>query len=391
MRTLLIVIVTAGLAGAAGYFGPQMLQESPPTGSAPPGTKPGTNSEDSGPVKQVTAAGRLEPESEIIGVGGPAGSRIDRYAQHDGQPLKEGDAVKKNDPLVYLDSHDEMVAARNHAKAMLEEAKKRLTSETAFGEANIIVAKEKIREAKDVAPKGIEAQDAEVRRSEAELKKMQEDQTRAQKMFNDKAIPKSMLDSADLLVKQAVEQLSRNKSMLEQMKEDQIVKLAMGNAQLKSAEAGKVRGELMAQVDSLVEALKLAEARVERTIIRAPISGEILKIHTHEGESIGPMPILKLGDTDQMVAVAEVYETDIRRVQLDQKAVITSKAFPSDLKLTGIVKRINKIVHKNDVLKIDPTAAADARVFEVRIKLDDSSAARDRNYMQVDVTIKVAP
>ncbi len=384
MRTLLLVIVTAGVAGAAGYFAPQVLQLSPPDGKG--GLKPGEGET----VEQVTAAGRLEPQTEIIGVGGPAGSRIDHYAERDERPLREGDSVKKRDPLVYLDSHDEMAAARNHARAMLEEAKKRLDAETIFGDANITVAREKIREAVDVAPLGIKAQDAEVRRSEFELEKMQLDEKRSRQMLADKVIPQSMHDSSVLLVRQAEEQLSRNKSMLAQMKQDQMVKLAMSTAQLRSAEAGKSRAELMAQVHSLSEALKLADARVERTVIRAPLSGEIIKIHTKEGESIGPTPILKLGDTSQMAAVAEIYETNIRLIKVGQKAIITSRAFPPGQELTGTVERINKIIHKNDVLKIDPTAAHDARVIEARIKLDDNNLAKTLNYLQVDVQIKVS-
>jgi HlyD family secretion protein len=392
MRTLLLVIVTAGIAGAAGYFGPQLVNQSTASPTGTGGPRPPLESDNS---DEVSCAGRLEPESEIIGVGGPAGFRIDHFGQTEGRPLREGDSVKKGEVLVYLDSHDEMVAALKHARAMLDEAKKRLAAETIFGDANIKVAKEKIREAEDVAPLGIKAQEAEVRRSDAELEKMLQDEKRSEKMLADKAIPQSMHDSAKLLVKQAREQLSRNKSMLEQMIVDQKVKLAMSEAQLKSAEAGKSRAELMAQVESLEVAVKLADARVKRTEIVAPIGGSILKIHTHEGESIGPQPILKLGNTDQMVAVAEVYETDILKVKDNQKAVITSKAFPKDpekdqqVTLTGTVERINRLVHKNDVLRIDPTAAADARVFEVRIKLDNSSFAQKLNYLQVDVKIKV--
>ena len=100
--------------------------------------------------------------------------------------------------------------------------------------------------------------------------------------------------------------------------------------------------------------------------------------------------LLSVSTIGQMIVVAEVYETDIRRIKVGQKAVITSKAFASNQQLTGTVEQINKLVYKNDVLKIDPTAAADARVFEVRIKLDNSDTASKLNYLQVDVQIKVS-
>jgi HlyD family secretion protein len=400
MRTLLLVIVAAAAGSAAMYFGqpylPPSIQQKQLVNVSEGTGKPKTSADEGAPPKQIYAVARLEPESEIIGVGGPAGSRIDRYAEIEDKtveggrrPLREGDVVKKNEPLVYLDSHAEMLAARNHAEKMLSEAKKSLEAETVLGNANITVAQEKIREADEVAPLGIKAQESEVGRSEAELKKLEKDAERSEKMLKDNAISQSMHDSAKLLVIQAEKQLSRNKHMLKQMEKDQQVKLSQAKAQLESAKAGKTRAELMAQVASLDAALKLAEARVSRTVILAPINGEIIKIHVKEGESIGPQPILKLGDVTQMVAVAEVYETEARHVKSGQKATITSKSFAPGTELTGTVERISKLVHKNDVLRVDPTAAADARVIETRIKLDRASPASGYNYMQVDVQIKI--
>jgi HlyD family secretion protein len=66
---------------------------------------------------------------------------------------------------------------------------------------------------------------------------------------------------------------------------------------------------------------------------------------------------------------------------------VTSKAFPD--RLTGRVERVSTMIHKNDVLHIDPTADADARVIEARIRLDDSKLAARYIYLQVDVHIDV--
>src|SRR5262249_44821589 len=151
-------------------------------------------------------------------------------------------------------------------------------------------------------------------------------------------------------------------------------KVKLTEAELISAQANKSRAQLMTMVDSLTEALKLAEARLERTVIRAPVAGEVLKIMTRAGESIGANPILRLGNTKSMYAIAEVYETDIHLVKEGQKATITSKAF-GDKKLEGTVERVSRLVHKNDVLRVDPTSDADSRVIEVRIKLNDSELA----------------
>jgi HlyD family secretion protein len=140
------------------------------------------------------------------------------------------------------------------------------------------------------------------------------------------------------------------------------------------------------QVDSLKKNLDLAESRLRRTVLRAPQAGQILNILTWPGERTeSDEPILQMGNTDEMHAVAEVYETDIGLVRLGQRAIITSPALPEPL--TGEVVQIGVSIHKNDVLDVDPAADADARVVEVRIRLDQSAVAANFTNLQVDVEI----
>jgi HlyD family secretion protein len=372
-------VVAALAGGVAGFFGHDWLN---PTGSGPPPPQP----EQRGSVK---ARGRLEPASELIAVGLPAGSRVERLC------VREGEQIHQGDVLAYLDSYGEIRAARDSAKVQLEEARKRLDAEKAFGAASVKASGLRKRQAEEVSPLAIQAQEAEVRRSEAELAKAELDFARSQQMYGDQTIPKSQFDHATLVRQQAREQLARNKAALAQLLQDHPIKLLLADAELKSAEAGSIRAQLAAQVDSLAEALKVAEARVGRAEIRAPIDGEILKILTRAGEAAGREPLLKMGDTRTMYAVAEVYETDVWRVRKGQKATVTSKAFPPDPKnpdggrqnLTGTVDRVASLVRKNDVLSIDPTEDADTRVVAVRIKLEDSSFAARFNQLQVEVTI----
>jgi HlyD family secretion protein len=375
-RTLLLVLATALAAGAGGFFVQKML---PGEGMGTPTT---THPGQAGvPRTKVTALGRLEPGTEIISVGLPAGSRVERLA------VKEEEWVTQGQPLAYLDSHDEMAAARDSAKVQLKEARKRLEAETDFGNASVEAARLRIQQTEEVSPLAVEAQEAEVRRSQAEVEKTQLDLRRSEQMLADKAIPKSQHDGAVLVARQAEEHLAAAKATLAQLKRDREIKLLLGRAEKKSAEAGSLRAQLAAQVDSLAAALAVAEARLQRTVIRAPVAGEVIKVLTHAGEAAGKEPLLKMGDTHAMFAVAEVYETDVRHVAKGQRATITSKAFPETI--TGVVERVGKLIHKNDVLGIDPTADADARVVEVRIRLDDSSVAARYNYLQVDVAIDV--
>jgi HlyD family secretion protein len=349
---------------------------------------------DRGPPKTLTALGRLEPESEIVDVGGPPGSVIKSLVVK-----KEGDLLgPEKECMAYLDSHDEMEAARNHAKAVLAEARKRLKAETEFGEAAVAEAKLGIELVEKVALLGIDAQKAEVRRCKAELEKVKADQRRDDKLFREGALTKDKYDIVVLGVRQAEEQAASNEAKLAQMTADREIQIKLARAKLRSAEAGLSRAQLMTQVEALEQSLALAEERLQRTIIYTPpprvdrgkeLRWKVLQILTRAGETVSQKPIFKIGTTQVMFAVAEVYETDVRYVKPGQKATIKSKAFKDDLELTGQVEQIKELVHKNDVFHIDPTADADARVVEVRIRLDNSALAARYNNLQVDVYIHV--
>jgi HlyD family secretion protein len=132
--------------------------------------------------------------------------------------------------------------------------------------------------------------------------------------------------------------------------------------------------------------LSRAEAELELSRVRAPIDGQILKVHAREGERVGPEGIVEIGETTSMYAVAEVYETDIGRVRVGQRARIVSPALESPL--DGSVERIGLRIGRQDVLRTDPVADADARVVEVEIRLDDPAAAARLTNLRVDVLIE---
>lgn len=126
-----------------------------------------------------------------------------------------------------------------------------------------------------------------------------------------------------------------------------------------------------------------ARADLEQAVVRSPIAGRVLKVHARSGERVGDQGIAEIGRTDAMRAVAEVYETDVARIRIGQRATITSPALPHPI--TGSVERIGELVGKLDVLGTDPVARTDARVVEVEIRLDDSAAAAGMTNLQVEI------
>lgn len=133
--------------------------------------------------------------------------------------------------------------------------------------------------------------------------------------------------------------------------------------------------------------LAAAEARVELSVVRAPLRAQILKIHAYPGERVEAAGIMELAETDTMFAIAEVYETDITRVQKGQKAIVNAPALASPL--TGVVDHIALQVGKMDELGTDPIAKTDARVVEVFILLDEGQKVSQLTNMQVEVEIQI--
>jgi len=148
------------------------------------------------------------------------------------------------------------------------------------------------------------------------------------------------------------------------------------------------REDAQLAVDVAAAQVTGAQAAVALDTVDAPAAGQIVAVHARRGERVGPDGIAELAQNDEMYAIAEVYETDIGRVQVGQPVTVRSPALTSDL--TGSVERIGMKIGKLDVLDTDPVARTDARVVEVHVKLNDTQRAASLSNLQVEVTIATA-
>jgi HlyD family secretion protein len=113
----------------------------------------------------------------------------------------------------------------------------------------------------------------------------------------------------------------------------------------------------------------------------------VIDVGIREGELVGPRPILKIADVSRMQVVAEVYESDVRRIRIGQRAEARSRAI--DRVLSGRVVSIGTLIAPNDVQELGMPATTERRVVDVRIDLDDPDAAALVN-LQVDVSFLAA-
>ncbi len=133
-----------------------------------------------------------------------------------------------------------------------------------------------------------------------------------------------------------------------------------------------------------------AQDQFERTTIRAPIAGTVVKVNVKEGETviIGTMNnigtvIMVLADMSQMEAWVDVDETDVVSLELGQPVKVEVDALP-DTSFAGHVTRVGWMPTQN-LLSTD-TQGTD---FEVVVTLD-STAPMLRPGMSVSADITTA-
>jgi HlyD family secretion protein len=169
------------------------------------------------------------------------------------------------------------------------------------------------------------------------------------------------------------QQISEAEATLDQIAEVRPVDVEVARSQVAAAQASVAR----------------AEAELDLATVRSPQDGQILRIHTRPGELVGEQGILSLGQTQRMVAVAEVYEVDLSRIRVGQSATVISKnnAFPEVLR--GEVVEVGLEINKQDVLDTDPAAQFDARVVEVKVRLDEASSRRVAGLTNLTVQVSI--
>lgn len=336
---------------------------------------------------KISALGRIEPEGEITKVGGPSGERIKQLL------VKEGQFVRQGQPLAILESYDERLADEEVAESELQDAVNRLVAVKQFRQAQIAEAETRKSQADLPKRQELAEQNATIARLKAELAQANADAVRYQKLRNQGAISLKELEDRKLDQRKAQESLRVAQEQLKRINQELQTDVDNASAQLKSAEAEKLQSQAEIAIQTARSKLNLAKTRVARTVIRAPRSGQVIKVITRSGEALEmamgtdstERGILELANTSQMFVVAEVYETDVGRVKKGQLAEITSPAFTG--KLQGTVERVGLKIGKNDVLSTDPAANTDTRVVEVRIRLKDSRPVAGLTNLQVEVAI----
>jgi HlyD family secretion protein len=340
-------------------------------------------------ITTVTALGSLEPSGEIITISAPSsteGSRVEKLL------VKEGDAIALGQTIAILDSRDNLEASLNQAQEDVRVAQANLTQTKAGAKTGEIEAqKAAIARIETEGSNEIAAQTATISRMNASLRNAQSEYQRYQTLHNDGAITTSKRDSKQLAVETAQEQLAEAKANLNKTSSSTQQQLVEAKAILnKIAEVRPVDVDVaIAKVRQATTAVKTAQVKLARAYVKAPQAGKVIKVLTRPGEVVSSSEgIARIGQTSQMYVTAEVYESDVGKVKVGQQATVTSNAISGQL--NGTVEQIGLEVQRLDVVNIDPAANTDAKVVEVKVKLDQESGQKVAGLTNLLVNVRIA-
>ncbi|MFK8183985.1 MAG: HlyD family efflux transporter periplasmic adaptor subunit [Phormidesmis sp.] len=337
----------------------------------------------------VTALGRLEPKGEIVNLTAPTSTQESRIET---LRVKEGDRVAAGDLIAVLDNRDRLQATLLSAQAQVRIAQAKLAQTKAGAKSGELQAQRAEIARLEAAQIGdIATQQATIARLQAERNTAQAEFQRYQSLYERGAVSASERDANQLTYTSAQRRVQEAEAALNRIQSTRQQQLEQAHATLNRI--GEVRpvdvALAEAEVRSAVASVAEAQANLEQAEVRSPASGQILKIHTRPGETIASEGIVTLGQTEQMMVVAEVYQDDIAKIEPTQPVEIISSI--SSESFIGTVESIGLQVQQQQVVNEDPAANIDAKVVEVTISLDPDASKQlaSLTNLQVTATINV--
>ncbi|WP_139276704.1 efflux RND transporter periplasmic adaptor subunit [Spirulina major] len=384
-RNGLISLVLLGLLtlGLTVFYGLQLLRQ--------PDTEAGAGEEAAiAPLESITALGRIEPLGEVIQLSPPpalGGAKVERLL------VEEGQTVIANQVVAQLDNYDRLQAALDKARQDVKVAESELARVAAGAQVGEIRAATARIERLQAQRQGEEVTNqAILERRQAEVNHARTEYNRYQQLFDDGVVSASERDQRQLTLTTMEKALREAEAQAQET--DATLERQIQEAQADRDRIAEIRpvdlNQARARVDQAQAVVRQAITDLELGVVRSPIIGQVLQINVYPGEAIDSgSGILDIGRTDQMVVIAEIYESDIANIALDQTARITSENNAFTDELQGRVSQIGLQVGKKDVLDTDPQADIDVRVVEVEIRLDPADSRTVAGLTNAKVLVEI--
>jgi len=308
----------------------------------------------------VVAPGVVEAISEEIEVGAEIQGKLKEVL------VEEGDEVLKGQTIAVLENAD-FQAQITTARTQIETLRRQ--KETA--EARVFQAKtERTRIFNGARPEERREAFENYEQTLPNLEQAQREVKRREKLFNSGDVSREELERAkrDLETAQKQSNATREKY--------NVVNADARKDDLNKADAAILLAEnQINEFDALIreaEARVLsAEANLDKTIVRAPISGVILRKRLKGGESVSPenqTGIVSIADVSALRVRVDLDETDVAKVRENQGAFVTADAYGAQ-KFQGKVVKIGQILGRKNFRTERPTEKVDTKILEILIEL----------------------
>ncbi len=337
----------------------------------------------------VEALGRLRPSGGVIAIQATPGDRVEEVL------VKQGEGVTKDQDLVRLASHKDRKMEEGLARLQHAEAVAQKTAIEAAGKAKVALIDAEIAQLKGGRQPDLDGLDAKIGVIEAQKAQAKQQVDRLEDLRKNKLdVAPQDLEQARLLERQAAGELDGAKALRAKTVSTYKYSKEVLQAKRTAAEAETAAALGRVPVSSLEQAVKLAARRAELSLVKAPVKGTVLDVHAHAGDTVGPRPLLQIGGGKGLIAVAEVYETDVRLLaewmkQGPLKVQVTAPALSTTLE--GTVTRpeqMARLVARNALLSLGPRADVDRRVIEVKVDLQADSASEANHLVGLQVNVK---
>ena len=283
----------------------------------------------------IAGPGRVEPVSEDIKIGSELSGKLRSVL------VEEGDHVRKGQVLAVLENDDyraEVLAAQADVSAKEATLRK-------------VVNGARSQERSEAL--------SSVREAEAVMNNALSEKERRDKLFAAGVISREEMERSTReynVAKAQYQEAVERHSLVDDHAREEDVALAQADAQLARAQLGD------------------AQAKYEKTLIKSPIDGTVLRKHHRNGESVSnsstvPDPILTVGDKDVLRVRMDVDETDVNKVRVGQKAYVTADAYGNQ-KFWGRVVRVGEQLGPKNVRTDEPAERVDRKILETLVELD---------------------
>ncbi|MEO0935030.1 MAG: HlyD family efflux transporter periplasmic adaptor subunit, partial [Cyanobacteria bacterium J06641_2] len=341
---------------------------------------------------KVVALGKIVPQGEVIKISvvNARDSRVNQIL------VQEGDFVKAGQVIAILQGKErvEQQLRESMANVAIKRSQLQKVQQGDFKQGEILAQQAVIAELEARLQSETKEKAAAINEAQATLANAKQKYQRNESLAKQGAISTSELDNAK-------EELERTRAIFAQAQADFDNTKSVLQAQLAREKANlqKLQEVLPVDVDIAKAELEQAliqvrqrKAELEDTQVKVPVSGQILRINTRVGEQVNTQEgIAELGQTRQMYVIAEVYESDILKVKPEQKATINSEYGGFQQEITGEVEKIGLQIGQTRLNQgqSNPTTDVNARVVEVKIRIDPEDSPKVANLTGMQVRVEI--